>query len=188
MISINKFIFYSSSIFILIYIFYMINDFSLKKYNLPLDLELPQTTYKSIEELFSIKIDADYSMLFYADIYKRRKDERLIIIRPINWYVYSIDNKFYFLTYVAGNKCLPDQCSTINLQAIKNWKGKKSKFIHGCLNISLIQLLNIFAPCNFYVRHHRVSLEKFLNSTEGDEKHKVTIVEFLNFLISQEKI
>lgn len=152
------------------------------------NFEVPQTNMTLTREVFveNSELQSAFGQYsFYADVYKRNESERLIIVRPINWYVYSVDDVFYYLTYVAGHKCLPNQCSTITLRAIDNWQNKKSTFVHGCLNVPQTELLNIFSPCNFYVTKHRVSLDSFF---EYSEERSLTIVEVLNFLLKNEKL
>lgn len=150
--------------------------------------EIPQSNMTLTRELFveNSELQSSFGQYgFYADIYKRNEFERLIIVRPVNWYVYSIDDTFYYLTYVAGHKCLATQCSTITLRAIDGWQNKKSHFVHGCLNVPQTELLNIFSPCNFYVVRHRVSLDSFF---EYSEERSLTIVEILNYLLKNEKL
>ena len=149
---------------------------------------VPQTLNLEAVETF-VKYTADQTSFaqfsFYVDVYRRNANERLLIVRPIGWYVYSVDDDFHYLTYVAGHKCLPDQCSTIRLHAIDDWENVDSTFDHGCLGISQIELLNIFAKCNVNVRYARYSLDDLL---ENSADKSVTVVEVINHLLRYERL
>lgn len=185
----NTFLYVAVISFIFYFLYLFIQNDVILRETAGLDIGVPTTTLSNgFLALAAQQLNAQSSFgqyLFFADVYKRTEIERLIVVRPINWYVYSNNDHFYLLTYVAGHRCLPTQCSTINLQSIANWRNEKSRLVHGCLNISQIELLSIFAPCNFYVEHYRVSLDKFF---ENSDDQSLTIIEILNYLLENEKL
>lgn len=143
---------------------------------------------------FSSSETSDDSVL-RAEIVRRRYDG-LIVVRPVDWYVYySRGENFYYLTSAldtgrGGRRvCSSDECSAMVLEPIPPNAHKKSRLPRTtCLTVTRLELLSIFARSSTEWPRRIVSLDDMLEEEEEEEsstfpKTRVTVVEILNRLM-----
>lgn len=132
-----------------------------------------------------------------AEVVRRRYDG-LIVVRPVDWYVYySRGENFYYLTSAfdtgRGKRrvCSSDECSAMILEPTPpNTAHKNDRFPRTtCLNVTRLELLTIFARSSVEWPRRVVSLDDMLEAEELKKSSstlsetRVTIVEVLNRLM-----
>lgn len=162
------------------------------------------------------KRDTDRSMLssvLYCEIIRRRYDG-LIIVRPVNWFVYyERGESFYYVsssaTSKSGIRCTDTETPCLILTPIdeSSLQNSNKRMRFGCLNVPFVTLASLFAQfkrskisnrdydeVNLYDRvddtdcdcdgYAVIPLDSLL---ETSGKH-VTVVTIVNYLISKGNI
>lgn len=146
-------------------------------------LDLPQNAWFRASRLWMRQQHAAISStaILYADIIRREYDG-LIVIRPINWYVYyTREQNFYYLTNNSGAKCEKYETPCLTLRAVERSESKKSNFTKCCLDVSFVTLMSIFARRRQQFEGRKViSLEPLL---QIDSTEHITITMVINYLI-----
>lgn len=145
---------------------------------------LPQNIVRwAVAEVWSKQYGLnDSASVVYADVIRRELDG-LVIVRPVNWYVYyKLGGKFYYLTNVARG-CSSSECSAVMLTPTMDHESRRSTLREVCLNASLPALLSLFtgdASCH----RLRVPLDKELEQRRHWSS-PMTVINVLNMLIER---
>lgn len=125
------------------------------------------------------------AVALFAEI-RRRRNDGLIIIRPIGWYVYyERGGPFYYLTsstYVTSinrKVCSPGETASVIFTPEKSVR-TIDVFHTRCIAITTIELLNMFAGLDPDV----VSLDDLLRRA----KEQINVIYILNELIAAERL
>lgn len=137
----------------------------------------------TIDEFYKIRTQN----VLWAELYKNKNNlDSLVIVRPLNWYVYQTGAIFYYMTYVVNNKpCLPSQISCIKLVASQQPTTDETvdKLVTTCLNIPQYSILKIFTTCTQHIETSVVSLDVLLETASKEEP--LTLIKILNYLIEK---